>query len=167
MADICCGSQRLHVKYVLCKKSKIFDEKNSVGHHPIFFFVNALKIVNTFTVGSEIETERRPVKTMAILKKTLNLKPLLFQITEHETQSSWVQGLWNINESFEKSPKIHRNITWILSDIQSYNGNSIYECLWWFLYPVQVEGPYTQGLFLKPQCWWLNLEKWEISIKRK
>ena len=52
------------------------------------FFVNALKIVNTFTVGSEIETERRPVKTMAILKKTLNLKPLLFQITEHETQSS-------------------------------------------------------------------------------
>ena len=74
--------------YVLCKNSKSFDGKNSGRHHPRFFFVHALKIVNTFTVGSEIETERRPVKTMAILKKTLNLKPLLFQITEHETQSS-------------------------------------------------------------------------------
>ena len=71
-----------------------FDGKNKGPlPPPKIFFVNALKIVNTFTVGSEIETERRPVQTMAILKKTLNLKPLLFQITEHERQSSSVQGL--------------------------------------------------------------------------
>ena len=67
---------------------KVLTEKIAAATTQDFFFVNALKIVNTFTVGSEIETERRPVKTMAILKKTLNLKPLLFQITEHETQSS-------------------------------------------------------------------------------